>query len=240
MKHGERGTTDDHNSRSAMVKRHGPGARRATWRSIAAALALAACVAPLGAAELLDRVIAVVSGTVITLSDANAALAFGFVEAAPPADPVEAAMRWLVDRQLVLDDASRGGGGTAAQAEVDRAMAAIRKRFPGASAFEAALARLGLDEAGAQAFVRSTLEAREYVARRFAAVVQPSDEDIRDYYARHLERFMRDGRQLDLVEATDAVRVIILQERREQATATWMDRLRRRAAIVEVYRAGAR
>ncbi len=181
-----------------------------------------------------------VSGTVITLSDANAALAFGFVEAAPPADPVEAAMHWLVDRQLVLDDASRGGGGTAAQAEVDREMAAIRKRFPSASAFEEALARLGFDDGGAQAFVRGTLEAREYVARRFAAVIQPSDEDIRDYYARHLERFMRDGRQLDLVEATDAVRAVLLHERREQATSTWMDRLRRRAAIVEVYRAGGR
>jgi len=220
--------------------RHARGRGGARWPAVAAALALAASVAPLGAAQLLDRVIAVVSGTVITLSDANAALAFGFVEAAPPADPVEAAMRWLVDRQLVLDDASRGGGGTAAQADVDREMAAIRSRFPGASAFEEALARLGLDDASAQAFVRSTLEAREYVARRFAAVIQPSDEEIRDYYARRLERFMRDGRQLDLVEATDAVRAVLLQERREQATSTWMDRLRRRAVIVEVYRAGGR
>lgn len=222
------------------MTKHARGLGGARWRAVAAALALAASAAPLGAAQLLDRVIAVVSGTVITLSDANAALAFGFVEAAPPADPVEAAMRWLVDRQLVLDDASRGGGGTAAQAEVDREMTAIRKRFPSASAFEESLARLGFDDGGAQAFVRGTLEAREYVARRFAAVIQPSDEDIRDYYARHLERFMRDGRQLDLVEATDAVRAVLLHERREQATSTWMDRLRRRAAIVEVYRAGGR
>jgi len=227
---------------SATVTRNARGLRGARWRaaSAAAALVAVAAAAPLGAAQLLDRVIAVVSGTVITLSDANAALAFGFVEAAPPADAVEAAMRWLVDRQLVLDDASRGGGGTAAQADVDREMAAIRTRFPGVPAFEEALARLGLDDAGTEAFVRSTLEAREYVARRFAAVAQPSDEDIRDYYARHLERFLRNGRQLDLLEATDAVRAALLQERREQATATWMDRLRRRADVVEVYRAAGR
>ena len=230
----------DGTSRRATVTGNARGRPGALMRAVAAALVTVAVATPLRAGEVLDRVIAVVSGTVITLSDANVALAFGFVEAAPPADPVEAAMRWLVDRRLVLDDALRGGGGTAPQADVDREMAAIRKRFPGAAAFEEALGRLGLDDARARAFVRSTLEARDYVTRRFAVVIQPSDEDIRDYYARHLERFMRDGRQLDLIEASDDVRAMLLQERREQATATWMERLRRRAAIVEVYRAGGR
>ena len=87
------------------------------------------------------------------------------------------------------------------------------------------------------AFVRETLEARRYVDRRFGASVEPSEEELRDYYARHLERFVRDGRQLDFVEAADDVRTALQNERREQAVATWLDRLRRRSSVVEIYRA---
>ena len=60
---------------------------------------------PVLEAQVIDRVLAVVSGTVILMSDARAAISLGLFDAGKAADPVEAAMRWLIDRQLVLDEA---------------------------------------------------------------------------------------------------------------------------------------
>ncbi|GEM_PF-2625499 len=222
--------------RAAVMKR-AAGTNQPVSRAAVAALALSLAWAPLGAAELLDRVLAVVSGTVITLSDARASLAFGFVGAEPAGDRIAAAVRWLIDRQLVLDEVLRSGGEEVDQARVAREMAAIKGRFASEAAFEAELERLGLGGGRAMAFVRETLEARRYVDRRFGASVEPSEEELRDYYARHLERFVRDGRQLDFVEAADDVRTALQNERREQAVATWLDRLRRRSSVVEIYRA---
>ena len=73
------------------------GVRRLT-RAAALALALACCLQrqPVAAQDLLDRVLAVVSGTVITLSDARAAADFGFVETRGARDPVAAALKWLI------------------------------------------------------------------------------------------------------------------------------------------------
>ncbi len=186
-------------------------------------------------AELLDRVIAVVSGTVITLSDARAAIALGLVDTASASDPVEAAMRWLVDRQIVLDEAARSSAEDDDEARLRREMDVIRRRFPSDAAYGSALTRLGLDETQAEALVRSTIVARRYVERRFVAVLPPTDEELREFYLAHRDRFVRGGRQLAFEEAAGDVREMTEQDRRAQAVAAWMDRLRRRADVTEIY-----
>jgi parvulin-like peptidyl-prolyl isomerase len=213
-------------------------AGRAAWRSVAAAIALAVAggAVSLRGAEVLDRVIAVVSGTVITLSDARAALALGFVESKPGADPVETAMHWLVDRQVVLDEAARSGGAEGDQASVQHEMDAIRQRFASDGEYGAALTRLGLDAGSAAALVRGNLAARQYVERRFEAVFPASDEELREFFASRQDRFVRNGRQLTFEEAAEDVAAMVQKERREQAISTWMERLRRRADVTELYR----
>lgn len=196
---------------------------------------LVAGVVPLRGAELLDRVIAVVSGTVITLSDARTALALGLVDARQARDPIETALRWLVDRQLVADEAARSGALDVDLTLVNREVEAVRQRFPSASDYRAGLVRLGLDDAGVLRLVRGTVAARQYVERRFDAMLQPTDDELREFFARHQERFVHGGRQLTLDEALDEVRAMVQQERRQQAVAAWMDRLRRRADVNELY-----
>jgi parvulin-like peptidyl-prolyl isomerase len=220
-----------------MTRRCG-GAGRAVWRSvvIAAAVVAASAGVTLHGAELLDRVIAVVSGTVITLSDARAAIALGLVDTAAASDPVEAALRWLVDRQIVLDEAARSGAGEDDEPRLRREMDVIRRRFASDSAYGAALTRLGLNDARVEALVRNTIVARQYVERRFDAVLPPSDEELHEFYLAHRDRFVRDLRQLTFEEAAGDVRAKTEQDRREQAIATWMERLRRRADITEVYK----
>lgn len=211
--------------------------RMGGWRSVAAIiLVIAGGAASLSEAQLLDRVLAVVSGTVITLSDARAVIALGLVDTQPAQDPIEAAMNWLIDRQLVIDEAARSSLNDVDEAAVGREMEAVRRRFTSDAAYRDALARLGLDEARARGLVRGTLATQGYVARRFDTVLPATEDELRAYHGAHRERFVRDGRQLAFEDAEESVRAIVQDERRQQAVATWRDRLRRRADVVIVYR----
>jgi hypothetical protein len=192
---------------------------------------------PLRAAQVVDRVIAVVSGTVLMHSDARAALALGLVDPGTARDPIETAMRWLIDRQLVLDEAGRGDRVEVDAAALGQALDGVRQRFASEEDFRRALAGLGLDEPALQRLVRDTLVARLSVERRFDAMLPPTDEDLRAYYASHAARFVKSGRQLPFDEALADVTAMLQRERRQQAIEAWMDRLRRRADIREVYHA---
>jgi hypothetical protein len=208
-------------------------------RVVAAAIALVVLAAwtavPIRAAQVLDRVVAVVSGSVIMLSDARAALALGLFDAGAARDPIEAATRWLIDRQLVLDEAGRGDRIDVDPDSLDQAIDGVRERFASDGEFRRALAGLGLDEKGLQRLVRDTLTARLYVERRFDSILPPTEEELRAYYAAHAARFVRNGRQLSFDDALADVTAILQRERRDQAVSAWMDRLRRRADIREVY-----
>lgn len=195
---------------------------------------------PVLEAQVIDRVLAVVSGTVILMSDARAAISLGLFDAGKAADPVEAAMRWLIDRQLVLDEAGRGGRVDVDPAAVDRAADQVRQRFSAADEYRRALEVLGLDDAGVRRLVRESLMVRQYVDDRFDSAVPPSDDELREYYARHADRFVLDGRQRAFEDALADVTAAVQQDRRAQAVSAWMDRLRRRADIREVYRSSTR
>jgi parvulin-like peptidyl-prolyl isomerase len=215
-------------------------AKRANGRLTAAvvvgALAVMASVG-VPAAQLVDRVIAVVSGTVILLSDARAVLALGLVDAGGAKDPVEVAMRWLIDRQLVLDEAGRGDRVEVDPAAVAQAVAGAKQRFSSEAEYRRALEGLGLDDAGVQRLFRDTLAARQYGERRFDSVLPATEEEMREYYTAHESRFVRNGRPLTFEDAQAELAAMLQQERRTQAMASWMDRLRRRADIREVYQA---
>jgi hypothetical protein len=214
--------------------------RRQRARTAAIALAMlaawAAAAMPLGA-QVLDRVIAVVSGTVVMLSDARAALTLGLFEPGTARDPVEAAMRWLIDRQLVLDEAGRGDRIEADPAALEQALGAVRQRFASDADYRRAIAGLGLDDRGVLRWVRDTLAARLYLERRFESVLPATDEELRAYYASHASAFTRNGRQLSYDDALADLTATVQQQRRSQASAAWMERLRRRADIREVYQA---
>ncbi len=76
-------------------------------------------------------------------------------------------MRWLIDRQLVLDEAGRGDRIEVDAAALGQALDGVRQRFASEEEYRRALAEFGLDDAGVQRLVRDTLMARQYIERRF-------------------------------------------------------------------------
>jgi hypothetical protein len=136
----------------------------------ASILAASALPARLGA-ETIDRVLAVVAGQIITLTDVTAARDLGLRTSEGATDPLRVILSQLIDRELVLDEVERYAPPEPAPEAVDRELAVVRARFPSPTAFEAALARSGIEVPQLRETLRQDLRIRAYEEQRFT----PSD-----------------------------------------------------------------
>ena len=134
---------------------------------------------PPGAEQLLDRVLAVVGGQVILLSDVRLFLETGLVEASGAADPIPAALERLIERRLILDEAARFVVEDPLPGEVDARMRRIERQVGGAGALDAALAATGYTTRDLEQVVQDDLRIERYLALRFPPPAQPSDVSTR-------------------------------------------------------------
>lgn len=119
--------------------------------------------------EIIDRVLAVVGGDVIMLSDVRAARTLGLTNAGDGADPDRAVLAQLIDRALILNEVERYAPPEPATEAIDRVMQAVRARFPSEAAFRSVLASLGLNETQLRGTLRQDLRIRAYLDQRFVA-----------------------------------------------------------------------
>jgi hypothetical protein len=204
---------------------------RRTTLSVAVLL-FAAAVAR---AEILDRVLAVVAGQIITLSDVNAALRLGLVPPDVSTDPVDAALQRLIDRRLMLTEVERYAPPEPSEAEVDAAVANLRAMFKDALAFEIALNRTAMSNDELRRFMRDSLRIESYLQQRITGAVQPTDDDLEKYYRAHQDEFSVNGVLRPFDQVRDEVRARVEQERREAFAREWVAGLRRRASIAILY-----
>lgn len=206
----------------------------AGWSAVA--VLTTALVAPpqAGAQEVIDRMLAVVSGDLIMISDVTAAVEFGLVPPAASADVTRTVLSQLIDRSLMLAEVERYAPPEPSRAAVDREYRAVSDRFSSPEAFAEALARTGIDESALRATLRANLRLRAYLEQRFTTV-PPSDEEIEGYYREHLDRFSRSGRPQPLADVRPDVVQALALDRRQSMVDDWLAGLRRRAPITDVY-----
>ena len=120
-------------------------------------------------AETIDRVLAVVSGQLITLTDVTAARDLGFRTADGAADPVRAILTRLIEREILVSEVDRYAPPEPAADAVDREVDRVRARFASPSAFDAALTRSGIDEKHLREMLREDLRVAAYLDQRFAS-----------------------------------------------------------------------
>jgi hypothetical protein len=133
-------------------------------------LAFALCLLPCALrSEPLDRVLAVVNGRIITLTDATAARDFGLVAAAPGGDPMASIVKQLVDRALVLAEVERYAPPEPSAEDVEHAFEKARSRFATPRDFDAALERSGVDDSFVRNWLRNDLRIEAYERQRFTA-----------------------------------------------------------------------
>ena len=146
-------------------------------------------------AETIDRVLAVVAGDFITLSDVNAATELGLVTPRDAADPIRDVLSQFIDRELELAEVERYAQPEPTAEAVDNAVQMVRARFATTQAFAAVLLRSGIDEQHLRGTLRENLRIRAYLDQRFATSAAAAAAAHRRV-ARGLAAARRDPRRL--------------------------------------------
>ena len=183
--------------------------------------------------ELIERTMAIVGGQVITLSDVRTVMALGLVDQAR-AGSIDAATERLVERLLVLREVQRYPPPEPSDAQIEAELDKIRLRVSQGQ-LTAALNAGGFSEARLRAWVRDDVRIAAYLGQRFAAVGVPSDEDVRAYFTAHRDEFDRKQQSFDA--AANDIRDRLSGERRAQLITDWIQDLRRRTTVVELWKA---
>ena len=120
-------------------------------------------------AETIDRVLAVVAGQIITLTDVTAARDLRLETSDGAADPVRAVLSKLIDRELVLAEVERYAPAEPTEDAIESELARVRANFASQPDLDDALARSGIDDKYLREILRRNLRIRAYMEQRFAA-----------------------------------------------------------------------
>ena len=134
-------------------------------------------------AETIDRVLAVVAGQLITLTDVTAALDLRLQATDGAADPVRAVLSKLIDRELILSEVDRYAPPEPTAEAVDREVRRVLARFPSQEALDAVLTRSGIDEKHLRETLRQDLRMRAYLDQRFTAATDRRQALLDDWMA---------------------------------------------------------
>jgi len=193
-----------------------------------AVTAISAGLGPLGAQQLLDRIVARVSGQFVTLTDLRAAVALGVVDVPEGADELEA-IRPLVDRHLILAEVERFAPPEPAAAVVAQETAVLIAHV--GPRLDAVMASTGIDDAGIRSIARDSVRIRAYLDQRFGTAEQLTEGEVARYYQIHPGEFTRDGTLMPFDQAEPLARQRAGSERRASILAQWTGDLRARGDV---------
>ena len=215
-------------SGSRLAARHGA---RALCRAAGLALAVAASgmgLDPLGAQQLLDRIVARVSDRFVTLTDLRVAVALGVVDVPDGVDELEAVPQ-LVDRHLILVEVERFALPEPTAAAVARETEVMIAHV--GSRLGEMMASTGIDDAGIRGIARDSLRIRAYLDQRFGTAEQLTEGEVARYYQIHPDEFTRDGTLMPFAQAEPLARQRAGSERRASILAQWTGDLRARGDV---------
>jgi peptidyl-prolyl cis-trans isomerase SurA len=202
-------------------------------RALAAA-ALVAIIATAAGADVIDRVVAVVDGHLITISDLRTINALHLLDPSSPASPVEAGrdpiVEHLIDRILVLEEVERYAPAPPDDKAIDARLGVIAQANGSAAVVEERLQELGVSPAWVRQWATDSLRIRAYVDQRFGSVVQPTDEELEAYFREHQSDFA--GKDVNDATVQSTARTAIVAERRRAVLTEWITGLRRRADVM--------
>jgi hypothetical protein len=205
----------------------------------AAVLVLPLLMLTSGRAEVIDRILAVVNRELITLSDVSTALRLGLVAPAQPgSDVTRAALDALINRQLELAEANRYQPPEPPESQIHSRMEQIRARFSTPAAFEQALTQSGVSEDQLRLRLREDLRIETYLNQRFGVPRQPTDQELLEYYRAHTPEFSTAAGIRPFGEVRDQIRARLSLLQRTTAMTDWLEGLKRRTEIADLYATG--
>ena len=172
-------------------------------------------------AEILDRMVAVVDGHIITASDVRQEREISMRLGDKPIEDDKALVQHMIDNYLIETQIADFPGVDVTDADVD---AELKNSVPNE----------GVPSDAVREKVRLRIRMRKYFELRFGQFIRPSDDDIRNYYNNVFapaakERNVNPIPPLD--EVTDLIRSNVFQESLDHEITIWLEAIRRRSSI---------
>jgi hypothetical protein len=179
-------------------------------------------------AQVVDAVVAIVDGAVVTASDIALARALGLFGFTPSTNPIDARDVGRYVRVLLVGVEARRLAITPAPDRVEEMWRALESRAGGAATLDAWLAANGID----RSWVRRAVEAHErwqrFIELRFVEFTFVSPDEV--------AAALGPGEQG--AEAEERVQARLRQEKSERALTAWLDTREREATIHRALRTG--
>ncbi|MFY9908794.1 MAG: SurA N-terminal domain-containing protein [Candidatus Sulfotelmatobacter sp.] len=188
------------------------------------------------AAEVVDRIVAIVNGNVILQSDWDEALSFEALltnRSLPEfsADDRRAVLDRLIDQELLREQMKSADSPHASDADISARVAAARKLYPQAASDEGwqeILAQYHLTEKGLMAHVRQEIELMRLVDARLRPAVQIDSKSIEAYYR---DQFVPQLKQagsgeVPLADVSARIREVLTQKKVNELLISWLQTLR--------------
>ena len=207
-----------------------------TMRFVFTSMLVTACLAiakPAGA-ELVDRVLALVAGQTILLSDVRAFVRLGLVHSTDTGEQQSDTLGHLIRRHLILTEVDRYLVEEPAAKIVDQRLGQVRKQFQTEGQWSDVLAETGLNNADLRHIVRDEIRIETYLDQRFISAIQPTDDELLNYYRQHQDDFTNRGTPLPFAEVQGTVRSQLAAERRQDLISEWVSSLRDRGNIIRL------
>jgi hypothetical protein len=194
---------------------------------------------PASAQEIVDRWVATINNReLITYTDLlwQLALQPDTPIDQPRSEDLQRVLNLLIDQRLISQEAGKLPTITPSDADVDKALNELVKRFPSQSAFYERTARVGLTAEGLREIVRQRVEIENYLNFRFRSFTIISTQEIAAYYRdvyvpRH--RRLSPGRIVPTLEqATPEIERTLTEDKIESDTDAFLEDARTRAEIV--------
>lgn len=176
-------------------------------------------------AQVIDRMVAVVEGHVITQSDLQQEREVRTLLGEKAATDDAALIREMIDDYLIERQSSDFPGADVTPEEID---AELKNSTPQAGTASPAI----------RAAIGNRIRMRKYFDLRFRQFIRPSDEDLQKYYN---DVFVPEAKNRGLnpvpplAQITDAIRNNVVQEQMNHEIDVWLEAIRARSNI-EVFK----
>jgi parvulin-like peptidyl-prolyl isomerase len=189
-------------------------------------------ISSFGQDETVDRILALVNGQVITLTDVRVARAFGLYEKGQTStdDAIEQVLQKLIDQKLVIQV-------TREEASVDRKeMDAFLNQISeemGHDKFREELDRFGLQRNDLGPYAYERILFKRILSSRFDHAVLVTLEEIQNFYK---TRYLPDQRDKgiepqSMLDIFDDIEALLRKEKSEKQIEEWLQNLREKADI---------
>ncbi|MGH9790349.1 MAG: hypothetical protein ACRD5W_03990 [Candidatus Acidiferrales bacterium] len=199
---------------------------------VARALAQSQVAHALAQGKVVDRIVAIIEGDVITLSEVRELGAFNRLTGGNQLSDEELLER-LINQWIVTNEAGATRFAGIDSEALDRSYSALVAEFPSAEAFDSRLRELGIDESAVRRQLRRQLLLEGYLDQKYRFLVRIDDASIEAYYREIFAPQIKSRGQQPppLEEVRGQIREVLAQQAMTRMAETWLEESRERLHI---------